>query len=47
MFEMMLVIQAIVSKFKIETNSDTIEINPLITLKPVGAKMKFSKLHRD
>ena len=47
MYEMMLVLQAIVSKYSIETNSDSIDINPLITLKPVGAELKFSKLQCD
>ena len=47
MYEMMLVLQAIFSKFNIESKSKTIEMNPLITLKPVGAEMRFSKLQSD
>ena len=42
MYEMILVANAILKKFDIETDNDTIKINPLITLKPVGVKLKFS-----
>lgn len=42
MYEMIIAIYAILKKFEIETNQDHIKINPLITLKPVGVKMKFS-----
>ncbi|WP_353776839.1 cytochrome P450 [Winogradskyella sp. 3972H.M.0a.05] len=43
MFEMQLVLQSILSKYTIETDKSTIDVNPLITLKPIGAKLKFVK----
>lgn len=42
MYEMVLAINTILKKFHIETNNNTIKINPLITLKPVDIKLKFS-----
>ena len=41
MFEMTLAINAIINKFHISTDNDHIDVNPLITLKPVGIKLKF------
>jgi cytochrome P450 len=41
MFEMMLVIQNILKNYTIETNKSEVEINPLITLKPVDVELKF------
>ncbi|OUR91537.1 cytochrome P450 [Flavobacteriales bacterium 34_180_T64] len=41
MFEMTLAVNAIINKFHITTNNDAIDVNPLITLKPVGIKLKF------
>ena len=43
MFEMQLTLQSILSKYNIETDKSTIDINPLITLKPIGAQLKFTK----
>lgn len=42
MYEMVLAVNAIVKKFHISTDDNTIKINPLITLKPVDVKLKFS-----
>lgn len=42
MYEMILVIKSIVKKFNITSNNDKIKINPLITLKPVDVKLKFT-----
>ncbi|MBL4887595.1 MAG: cytochrome P450 [Flavobacteriaceae bacterium] len=42
LYEMVLAVQAIVGKFHIETNSKHIELSSLITLKPVGVKLKFT-----
>ena len=42
MYEMILVVKTIAEKFHVETDNDTIKINPLITLKPVDVKLKFT-----
>lgn len=42
MYEMILTVSSILKKFNIETDNSLIEMNPLITLKPVGIKMKFT-----
>ncbi len=42
MYEMILAINELVGKYKIETNHKTIEIKPLITLKPQNAFLKFT-----
>jgi len=44
MFEMMLAVQTILKHYDLETNKNTVELRPLITLKPVGVDMKFTKL---
>jgi cytochrome P450 len=41
MFEMVLTVFEIIKKFKISTTTETIKVNPLITLKPVGLTLKF------
>lgn len=43
MFEMVIAVREIVSKFKILPVKDEIEIKPLITLKPKNALLKFEK----
>lgn len=43
MYEMLLAINSMVNAFTIKTNKPQIELNPLITLKPVGVEMKFIK----
>ncbi|MBC3756879.1 cytochrome P450 [Hyunsoonleella sp. SJ7] len=43
MYEMMLTLNAILNRFHIETDTDRIETNPLITLKPVNVNLKFTK----
>ena len=43
MLEMQLTLQSILSKYNIETNKSTIGVNPLITLKPIGAQLKFTE----
>ncbi len=43
MFEMILVVSELVKKYQITTNNNTVEIQPLITLKPVNANLKFIK----
>lgn len=43
MYEMMLAINAIINTFDIETNKEEVEINPLITLKPVDVELKFTR----
>ncbi len=43
MLEMVLTLQNIFQKFNLETKKSTININPLITLKPVDVKAKFTK----
>jgi cytochrome P450 len=42
MYEMILAVNAIIKKFNISTDNNTIKINPLITLKPIDIKLKFS-----
>ncbi len=42
MYEMILTVNTILKKFSISTDNDTIKINPLITLKPVDIKLKFT-----
>ncbi|MFD1161737.1 cytochrome P450 [Hwangdonia seohaensis] len=42
MYEMILAVKSIINKFYISTDNNTIKINPLITLKPVDVKLKFS-----
>jgi hypothetical protein len=42
MFEMILTIAEVVSRFQIDLKSDAIELKPLITLKPENAFLKFS-----
>ena len=43
MFEMIMAISELIKKFKIYPNFDTIEITPLITLKPKNAMLRFEK----
>jgi len=43
MFEMILVVGELVKKYQITTENKTIEIKPLITLKPLNANLKFIK----
>jgi hypothetical protein len=40
---MCLTIAQIVKKYKIISSTDTVLFNPLITLKPVGVEVSFSK----
>lgn len=42
-YEMCLTISQIVKKYVIKSSSDIIQFNPLITLKPVGVEVSFSK----
>ncbi|PIA81661.1 cytochrome P450 [Gaetbulibacter sp. 4G1] len=42
MYEMILAVNAIMKKFNVSTDNDIIKINPLITLKPVDVKLKFT-----
>jgi cytochrome P450 len=42
-YEMCLTIAQIVKKYEIKSNTDTLQFNPLITLKPVGVEVSFSK----
>ena len=42
-YEMCLTISHIVKKYNIKSKSNTVEFNPLITLKPVGVEVLFSK----
>lgn len=42
-YEMCLTIAHIVKKYVIEAETDTVQFNPLITLKPVGVEVLFSK----
>ena len=42
-YEMCLTIAQIVKKYEIKSSTDTVQFNPLITLKPVGVKVSFSK----
>ena len=41
MFEMVLAVFEILKQFEISTTTETIEFNPLITLKPVGLTLQF------
>lgn len=43
MYEMSLVLSYIVKRYKITSRKKDIQINPLITLKPIGASVTFSK----
>jgi len=43
MYEMILAISELMSRFRIETKESPIQITPLITLKPKNAILKFSK----
>jgi cytochrome P450 len=43
MYEMGLVLFYLIKKYKVISNNEGIQINPLITLKPVGATLTFSK----
>ncbi|GAA4234867.1 cytochrome P450 [Postechiella marina] len=47
MYEMVLAVSAIVKKFNISSDSKKIKINPLITLKPVDVKLKFTLKGHD
>lgn len=42
---MILVINEIIKRFDITTNNDVIKVNPLITLKPVDLRLKFTARH--
>jgi cytochrome P450 len=42
-YEMCLTIAQIVKKYQIKSSTDTVQFNPLITLKPVGVEVSFSK----
>jgi cytochrome P450 len=42
-YEMCLTIAQIVKKYEIKSNTDKVQFNPLITLKPVGVEVSFSK----
>ena len=46
-FEMVLTVNEIIKRFDISTNTEAIEVNPLITLKPVGCNMKFTPKAND
>lgn len=43
MYEMSLTVSYIIKKYKVTSNMKIIDVNPLITLKPVGATVTFSK----
>lgn len=43
MYEMILAVYEILKTFKISSNQKPIEVNPLITLKPIGLQLKFEK----
>ena len=43
MFEMIVAVTQLVSTYKIHPEFDTIEITPLITLKPKNALLRFEK----
>lgn len=43
MFEMIIAVSELISKFKIHSEFDAIDITPLITLKPKNAFLKFEK----
>ncbi len=42
-YEMVLAISYIVKNYKLSTSQDIIELNPLITLKPIGVEVKFEE----
>lgn len=42
MYEMILAVKSIIQKFDISSDNNIIKINPLITLKPVDVKLKFT-----
>ncbi|MFI1771831.1 cytochrome P450 [Thalassobellus citreus] len=42
MYEMILAVSSIIKKFNVSSENDIIKINPLITLKPVDVKIKFT-----
>ncbi|WP_420571782.1 cytochrome P450 [Kordia sp.] len=43
LYEMMLTVYAMLKKYQIETDQETVEIAPLITLKPINVTLKFTK----
>ncbi|WP_046755162.1 cytochrome P450 [Kordia jejudonensis] len=43
LYEMMLTVYAVLKKYHIETDQTEIEIAPLITLKPIDLRLKFTK----
>ena len=43
MFEMIIAVTELVSKFKIQADFEAIDITPLITLKPKNAFLNFEK----
>jgi len=43
LYEMMLSVYAMLKKYHIETDQKTVKIAPLITLKPIGVTLKFTK----
>ena len=43
MFEMIIAVTELISKFKIHPEFDAIDITPLITLKPKNAFLRFEK----
>jgi cytochrome P450 len=42
-YEMCLTISQIVKKYIIKSDNDTVQFNPLITLKPINVEVSFSK----
>ena len=46
MFEMIMAVKTLVSQYKIEPQFETIEITPLITLKPKNGFLKFTRRER-
>jgi cytochrome P450 len=42
-YEMGLTLSYIIKKYKVTSNNNTIQFNPLVTLKPVGLEVQFSK----
>ena len=42
-YEMCLTISQIVKKYTIKSDNDTVQFNPLITLKPINVEVSFSK----
>jgi cytochrome P450 len=43
LYEMMLSVYAVLKKYHIETDQKTVEVAPLITLKPINVTLKFTK----